>query len=104
MRLNAFKAVLSSVAEWELHRLRHTCGTEWLRAGMELQIVSRLLGHSNITQTLGYAEIVSDDVHRGAMRAHEDFTGAPTPADDGAPLELVACAHALHGHAASSVA
>jgi hypothetical protein len=29
-----------------------------------------------MTQTLGYAEIVSDDIHRGAMRAHEDFTRA----------------------------
>jgi site-specific recombinase XerD len=79
MRLNALKAQLSTVGAWELHRFRHTCGTEWLRAGMELAHVSRLLGHANITQTLGYAEIVADDVHRSAMRAHDDFTTALRP-------------------------
>ena len=79
MRFNAFKAAASTIGAWELHRFRHTCGTEWLRAGMELELVSRLLGHANITQTLGHAEIVREDVHRAAMKAHDDFTRALAP-------------------------
>jgi site-specific recombinase XerD len=79
MRHRAFKDQLSTVGAWELHRFRHTCGTEWLRAGMELELVSKLLGHANITQTLGYAQIVSDDVHRSAMRHHDTFTRAMRP-------------------------
>lgn len=55
---------------WELHRLRHTCGTEWVRAGADLKDVSRLLGHANLQQTLGYAEIVANDVER-SMQKHE---------------------------------
>lgn len=82
MRLNALKGALSTVGPWELHRLRHTCGTEWLRAGMELELVSRLLGHANLTQTLGYAQIVSADVHRASVRAHDDFTRALRPTND----------------------
>lgn len=72
-----FKKLLLKVGPgWELHRLRHTCGTEWLRAGMKLEKVSRLLGHANIQQTLGYAELVRDDVARGVRRGEQDFTTA----------------------------
>lgn len=56
---------------WELHRLRHTCATNWLRAGMALEKVSRLLGHAHITQTMGYVKLVPDDVQREVER-HED--------------------------------
>jgi integrase len=55
---------------WELHRFRHTCATEWLRAGMEIERVSRLLGHASIAQTLGYAELVRDDI-AVSVRRHE---------------------------------
>lgn len=66
-----FGKMLHKVGPWEFHRLRHTCATEWLRAGMELERVSKLLGHANLKQTLGYAELVRDDIAR-SMRRHED--------------------------------
>lgn len=56
---------------WAWHRFRHTCATEWLRAGMEIEIVSRLLGHASIQQTLCYAKIVKGDLARH-MERHED--------------------------------
>lgn len=56
---------------WELHRFRHTCATEWLRAGVELERVSKLLGHSHIQQTLCYTELVRDDL-ADSMRAKEE--------------------------------
>jgi integrase len=68
--------LLPSIGPWELHRFRHTCATEWLRAGMELEQVSKLLGHANISQTLGYAELVSSDVARAARRGEQDFATA----------------------------
>lgn len=74
----AFKKLLLKVGPgWEFHRLRHTCGTEWLRAGnMKLEKVSKLLGHANITQTLGYAQVVREDVARDVRRGERDFTTA----------------------------
>lgn len=66
-----FSQLLPAIGPWELHRFRHTAATNWLRAGMSLELVSRLLGHASITQTLGYAEIVREDIQR-AVEEHED--------------------------------
>lgn len=80
MRAQTFGSVLHSIpgagrgdAHWELHRFRHTCATEWLRADMELQEVSRLLGHSNLQQTLAYAELVREDLTRAVQRRQSNF-------------------------------
>lgn len=59
-----------------LQRLRHTAATNYLRAGMELERVSRLLGHSNIAQTLCYTKLVRDDIHVSAQRVESKFTNA----------------------------
>lgn len=64
---------------WEYHRFRHTCATEWLRAGMELELVARLLGHTGTAMTLRYAEIVNKDVHAAAERASAKFARAVRP-------------------------
>lgn len=58
---------------WRWHRFRHTCGTEWLRSGMELEKVSRLLGHSTLQQTLCYAEITQGDLATAVARHEDDF-------------------------------
>jgi site-specific recombinase XerD len=58
---------------WELHRFRHTCGTSWLRAGVPLEVVSRLLGHSSLQQTLGYAEILKSDIAKHLAQREVDF-------------------------------
>lgn len=71
-----FDSLVTSFGAWELHRFRHTAATEWLRAGVTLERVSKLLGHANISQTLGYAELVSDDVARDVRRAEADFVTA----------------------------
>lgn len=51
---------------WSMHRFRHTCGTQWARRGMDLGKLQILMGHANIQQTLGYAELTGDDVIRAA--------------------------------------
>jgi site-specific recombinase XerD len=73
---NGWRRVLTAIGPWELHRLRHTCATEWLRAGMDLEKVSKLLGHASIGQTLAYAELVNTDVARAARRGEQDFVTA----------------------------
>jgi site-specific recombinase XerD len=57
----------------ELHRLRHTFATERLRAGMPLENLQKLLGHSTITQTLAYADITHEDVLASAARTEGVF-------------------------------
>jgi site-specific recombinase XerD len=68
--------ILSTIGAWELHRFRHTCATEWLRAGVPLEKVSKLLGHSDIKETLGYIKIVRTDVRDDMRRAERGFVNA----------------------------
>jgi len=42
---------------YSLHCLRHTFATELLNAGMHLECVQQLLGHSNLEMTLRYARL-----------------------------------------------
>jgi site-specific recombinase XerD len=76
IKQNGWDGILPRIGPWELHRFRHTCATEWLRAGMPLEKVSKLLGHANIAQTLGYAELVSSDVALSARRGEQQFVTA----------------------------
>lgn len=74
MHFRRFGAYLQDLdGDWKLHRLRHTCATMWLRSGMDLETVQKLLGHSHISQTLGYAELVREDVHRSVAKNEEAF-------------------------------
>ena len=74
MSFRRFSMCLKDIGKpWELHRLRHTCATNWLRAGMPIEKVSRLLGHANLSETLGYAELVSEDIQRDVERYEEKF-------------------------------
>lgn len=68
--------ILHTFGEYELHRLRHTCATERLRAGMTLEQLSKFLGHANIKQTLVYAKLVNDDIHRSAAQTDTAFQAA----------------------------
>lgn len=61
---------------FELHRLRHTCATEWLRAGMDIELVKELLGHAKLQQTLAYAEIIKTDLEKGMNGAVANFSTA----------------------------
>ena len=43
--------------DYKLHCLRHTFATELLNAGMRIECVQQLLGHSSIEMTLRYARL-----------------------------------------------
>lgn len=72
--------ILRSFGDWELHRLRHTCATERLRAGMKIEKLMEFLGHASIQQTLQYAKIVGSDVHEAAELTDAQFQRAIRPA------------------------
>ena len=46
-----------------MHVGRHTFATVSLRLGMELTVVSRILGHKSIRQTQGYLHLLEDHLH-----------------------------------------
>lgn len=58
---------------WEFRRLRHTAATEWLRAGVPLEKVRLYLGHSNISTTLLYTQIINSDMQSAFDDAEERF-------------------------------
>jgi site-specific recombinase XerD len=76
LRFRRLGGILTTFGDYELHRLRHTCATERLRAGMTLEQLSRFLGHSDISQTLAYAKLINDDIHRSAERTDAAFQAA----------------------------
>lgn len=51
------------------HALRHYAATSWLRNGMGLEEVRRLLGHSTLSTTLRYSNLVSADVAAAHKKA-----------------------------------
>ena len=58
---------------WRWHRFRHTCGTNWLRAGMDPVYVKELLGHSSLNMTLGYMKITKNDLEVQMAKHQEGF-------------------------------
>lgn len=51
------------------HALRHFAATSWLRNGMGLDHVRRLLGHTSISMTLRYSSLVAADLQRAHREA-----------------------------------
>ena len=53
----------------------HTAATRWLRDGVPLEVVSRLLGHSSVTITLAvYGHLTAEDA-RAALEKAGWFSG-----------------------------
>jgi integrase/recombinase XerD len=46
------------------HRLRHTFATEYLRAGGDVVRLSIILGHSEISTTIKYLHLLTEDLQR----------------------------------------
>ena len=55
------------------HMARHTFATYMLRKGIPIEHVSKMLGHTNITQTQRYAKIVASDIHSDFDRIASDL-------------------------------
>ena len=57
------------------HMLRHTAATNWVRAGVDLDVVQRLLGHASLASTSAYLHARDDDKRRAvtAVAAGERY-------------------------------
>lgn len=61
--------------DFDPHWFRHSAATRWLRDGVPLEVVSRLLGHSSVTITLAiYGHLTAEDA-RAALEKAGWFTG-----------------------------
>jgi len=67
-RLSA-KASLPTHRRLHPHALRHFAATSWLRAGVGLEEVRRLLGHESLNTTLRYSSLVGADLQRAHHKA-----------------------------------
>jgi integrase len=56
------------IRDFRFHDLRHTAGTRILREKKNLAVVQRVLGHKDITSTLRYAHVLTEDVHDALTR------------------------------------
>ena len=62
------------------HMLRHFAATSWLRNGVGLDHVRRLLGHTNVAMTLRYSSLVATDLqcaHRNAGAIERMLSESP---------------------------
>jgi hypothetical protein len=85
------KAVcLAGIPHIRLHDMRHTFATRLIRAGVDIVIVQKLLGHSKITMTARYAHSLADakmaavsklDFAVSCSSPDSNRTPPPTPAE-----------------------
>ena len=64
--------------EFTPHALRHTRATEWIRAGVAIEVVSKLLTHRSVTTTSdAYVHLDVEDLRAELVRAGAwEATGA----------------------------
>jgi integrase/recombinase XerD len=73
---------------YSLHCLRHTCATELLNAGMRLECLQQVLGHSTVEQTRRYARLTDKTREEEYFRAMARIEGRQSDDRDGAPCEV----------------
>jgi len=56
--------------DFDPHWLRHSAATRWLRDGVSIEVVSKLLGHSSVTTTSAvYGHLTVEDARAALERA-----------------------------------
>ena len=61
--------------DFDPHWLRHGAATRWLRDGVSIEVVSKLLGHSSVTTTSGtYGHLTVEDARAALV---EKPAGSP---------------------------
>jgi site-specific recombinase XerD len=60
---------LLGISNLHTHRLRHTCATRLLNAGMDVTRLQKLLGHERVTTTMIYAKVLDSTVEADFRQA-----------------------------------
>jgi site-specific recombinase XerD len=77
------------------HRLRHTCATRLLNAGMDIVQIQKLLGHEDLNTTMVYARVQDATVEADYRRFTSQIENQRSPlsntpiATDGWPTQIV---------------
>lgn len=71
--------ICSLVPHANPHRLRHTFGTDMVRAGISLPALMHLMGHAHIHTTMLYVQLAPEDVWREYDRAVQNRTRPASP-------------------------
>jgi integrase len=58
----------SGIADFHVHRCRHTFAMRWLEAGGNLAVLQQILGHRDLSTTMRYARVTDELVEREANR------------------------------------
>jgi site-specific recombinase XerD len=69
----------SRVSTANPHRLRHTFGSDMVRAGISLPALQHLMGHAQIHTTMLYVQLAPQDVWNEYSRAIQNRTRFSTP-------------------------
>ena len=77
-RLFRYHRLTSQTPRANPHRLRHTFGTDMVRAGISLPALQHLMGHSQFRTTMIYIELAPQDVWREYARAIQKRTRMAT--------------------------
>lgn len=56
-------------SHFTLHRLRKTCVTHWMEAGISIRTIQHLLGHKDLTTTQRYLGVGNIEELRGKIDA-----------------------------------
>ena len=67
---------------YTLHSLRHTFATDLLNAGMRIECLQQLLGHSSLQMTLRYARLSDKTREDEYFSAMESIVKGDRDADD----------------------
>jgi integrase/recombinase XerD len=71
--------LISRVLQANPHRLRHTFGSDMVRAGMSLPALMHLMGHAHIQTTMLYVQLAPQDVWREYARAVQQRLALSAP-------------------------
>ncbi len=63
------------LSDIRLHDLRHSFASQAVRQGVSLPVLSKLLGHSNLTMTMRYAHLSTADIEASAKRIAAIISG-----------------------------
>lgn len=69
----ATRAIAEKVPGFTFHRLRHTFASRFVRAGGNLRVLQRILGHASIKTTERYVRLFDSDVAREMRGLPEDW-------------------------------